>query len=163
MRIAFLASVLLLTAPAYATPEPSTGRSGLPTPRFGSLRVGDVNMRSGPGERYPVTFHYARKGLPVEVLREWGPWRFVRDPDGDTGWMDQAMIAKDRTAWIARTTRTLVAQPDVAAKPLWRAEPGVVGHIIFCSGAWCRISVDAQSGYIPRAQLWGTYPDEKIG
>jgi len=157
------AAALLLAASAYATPEPATGRSGLPVPRFAALRVGDVNMRAGPGEHYPVTFIYKRKGLPVEVLREWGPWRLVRDPDGDQGWMDQAMVAKDRTAWITRATRTLYAQPDVAAKPLWRVEAGVTAKIVFCAGAWCRISIDAASGYIPRAQLWGTYPDEKLG
>ncbi len=163
MRFVLPVLALLLAVPAHATPEPPTGRSNLPIPRFGSLRAGDSNMRSGPGEQYPAIFHYARKGLPVEVIREWGPWRLVKDPDGDSGWMDQAMVATERTAYVTRATRTLFAQPDVAAKPLWHVEPGVVGKIIFCAGAWCRISVDGQSGYIPRDQLWGTYPAEKIG
>jgi SH3-like domain-containing protein len=165
MRFArlFLALLSLPALPAHATPEPPTGRSGLPTPRFASLRAGDANARSGPGEQYPVTFHYARKGLPVKVVREWGPWRLIRDPDGDSGWMDQAMVAKDRTAYVTRVIRTLYAQPDVAAKPLWRAEAGVVARIIFCAGSWCRISIDGQSGYIPRAQLWGVGADEKLG
>ena len=163
MRRLALALLLAAATPASATPEPPTGRSGLPVPRYAALRSGDANMRSGPGNQYPVIWNYKRKGLPIEVLREWGPWRMVRDPDGQTGWMDQAMVAAARTGYVTRSVRTLFAKPDVAAQPLWRAEPGVVGAILFCGGPWCRISVDGQSGYIPRAQLWGTYPDEKIG
>lgn len=160
-RLALIA--LLLATPVLAEKEDLTGRSGAPVPRFVSLRSGEANMRSGPGDQYPITWTYQRLGLPVEIVREWGIWRLVRDPDGTEGWMQKALLSPDRTAYVTRGIRTLIAQPDIASKAIWRVEPGVVGHLLFCSGEWCRMSVDGQSGYIPRAQIWGVYPAEKIG
>ena len=162
-RLALAVLAVLVAAPARATPEPAFGRSGLKVPRFASLRAGDVNMRSGPGTPYPIVWNYRRKGLPVEVVREWGPWRMVRDPDGDAGWVDQAMIAGERTGYVTRTVRTLYDRPDIAARAIWRVAPGVVGHLILCDGGWCELSVDGRSGYLPRAQLFGTYVGERVG
>ena len=154
---------LLLATPALAEKEDLTGRSGAAVPRFVSLRSGEANMRSGPGDQYPVTWTYKRQGLPVEIVREWGIWRLVRDPEGTQGWMQKALLSPDRTAYVTRGVRTLTAQPDIGAKALWRVEPGVVARVLFCAAAWCRVSVDGQSGYILRAQVWGVYPGEKVG
>lgn len=158
---------LALAAPAAAqparAPDAINGLSGLPTPRFASLRSGQAYMRTGPGRQYPVTFVYRRRGLPVEIVREYGIWRQVRDPDGTLGWMDKGLLSGERTAYVARAIRTLHAEADANAPIVWRAEPGVVARVLFCAGAWCRISVDGRSGYILRKQVWGVYPNELIG
>ena len=46
------------------------GPSGLPLPRFVTLRATEVNLRTGPGVRYPIEWAFTRKGLPVEVFGE---------------------------------------------------------------------------------------------
>lgn len=155
--------VALCAVPAHAIPEPPTGRSGLPVPRMASLRSGEANARAGPGGQFPVTWVYRRKGLPIEVLREWGPWRLVRDPDGATGWMDGAMVAAVRTGLVTRAVRDLRERPDVAARPVFRVAPGVVGRVLMCAGPWCRFSVEGRAGWIPRGELWGVYAAEAIG
>ena len=60
--------------------------TGLPLPRFVSLRTDEVNLRTGPGMQYPIEWLYKRRGLPVEVEREFDVWRLVVDPDGVKGW-----------------------------------------------------------------------------
>jgi SH3-like domain-containing protein len=139
------------------------GLSGLPVPRFVSLAASEANMRSGPGDRYPITWVYTRRGLPMEVLREYGIWRQVRDPSGTTGWMNKNLLSGDRTAYVTRTVRALHASGDISAPVVWRVQPGVVGSIVLCEQAWCQIRVEGKSGYILRDQTWGTYKDERVG
>ena len=42
--------------------------TGLPLPRFVSVRAEPVNVRSGPGERYPVLWVLKKRGMPVQVI-----------------------------------------------------------------------------------------------
>lgn len=138
-------------------------RSGLPVPRFGSLRSNRAFMRVGPGKEYPVAWVFVRSGVPVEIVSEWNVWRKIRDADGTEGWMDRAMLSTDRTIQIIRETRTLYARPDLSSPPVWRAEPGVTARITMCEGRWCRVESGGRSGYLLREHGFGTYPDEPIG
>jgi SH3-like domain-containing protein len=138
-------------------------RSGLPIPRFGSLRSGRAYMRAGPGKDYPVTWVYVRAGIPLEVLSEWNVWRKVRDADGTEGWMDRAMLSTERAIQITRQTRELRARPDLSSPIVLRAEPGVVMRVTMCADRWCRVEGQGRSGYILREQGFGVYPAETIG
>ena len=48
----------------------SIGPSGLPVPRFVSLKAEKVNVRRGPSSDHPVAWVFQRKGLPVEIVAE---------------------------------------------------------------------------------------------
>jgi SH3-like domain-containing protein len=41
-----------------------------------------------------------------------------------------------------------------------RLEPGVLGELDDCEGAWCRIEVSEERGWLPREALWGALPGE---
>ena len=138
-------------------------RSGLPVPRFASLRAGKAYMRAGPGKEYPVTWMFVRSGTPLEVVAEWNVWRKVRDADGTEGWMDRAMLSTDRTLQITKQTRELRARPDLSSPIVLRAEPGVVMRVTMCADRWCRVEGEGRSGYILREQGFGVYPSENIG
>jgi SH3-like domain-containing protein len=159
-----LVLLLLATlAPAHAQESDATkGLSGLPTPRWVSIASGEANMRAGPGETYPVIWTYKRKGLPVEVIREWGIWRQVRDPDGDTGWMNKNLLSGKRTAMVRGKTVTLHARAEFSSPRVWRAEPGVIGEIQVCDEGWCRIAIGGRNGYLLAVDLWGVYKGETV-
>ena len=91
--------------------------SGLPVPRYASLRFNEVNGRSGPSPDYPVRWTYERAGLPVVVVRESKDWRKVRDPMGDEVWINKSQLNEQRTAIRSR-------------KPRWRRGSSPV--------RWCR-------------------------
>ena len=168
---AMLAAVLLLAtvAPATAPAKPvldrdaTEGLSGLPVPRFVSLKSDKAYLRTGPGDRYPVTWVYVRKGLPVEVVREYGIWRQVRDIGGSVGWMNKQLISGNRTAVVTGVVRVMYARPDLGGKAVWRIAPGAIVRVVLCDQAWCRVDRGGKSGYILRAQLWGVGPTEAIG
>ncbi|MCG2841637.1 SH3 domain-containing protein [Sandaracinobacter sp. RS1-74] len=170
-----LIALLLVPAPALAQqPTPAQAsqptnkdalknRSGLPVPRFASLRANKAHMRSGPGKEYPVTWTFVRAGTPLEVVAEWNIWRKVRDADGTEGWMDRAMLSGDRSIQITRQTRDLRARPDLSSPIVLRAEPGVVMRVTMCADRWCRVEGQGRSGYLLREQGFGVYPNETIG
>ena len=158
LRVALVLVVLL--APAAA--PPAHGQTGLPLPRFVSLRSDEVNVRAGPGTRYPIAWTFVRAGLPLEVVAEFDVWRKIRDMDGAEGWVHTSLLSGERTAVILGSVRTLISSPDAGGIPVVSAEPGVVGKVLECKGAWCRLEVAKRRGWLPRDQIWGTYPNETV-
>ena len=107
--------------------------SGLPLPRFASLRSDEVNVRTGPGTRYPVDWVYKRKYMPLEVIAEFGTWRKVRDIQGTQGWIHQSMLSNNRWITITGQTRTLRRKPDSQAAAVARIEPGASAQLVECT------------------------------
>jgi SH3-like domain-containing protein len=149
-------------APAAAQSRDAVeGLSGLPTPRFVSLSAGVANMRAGPGDRYPVSWVYQRRGLPLKIVKEYGIWRQVEDPDGGEGWINKNLLSGARTAYVKGTTQALYASRSTDSPVVWRAEAGVIGNLSKCDGkGWCRLSVGGRIGFIHTDALWGTLPGE---
>ena len=95
--------------------------TGLPLPRFASLRTDEVNLRRGPGTRYPIEWVYKRRDLPVEIEREFEVWRLIVDPDGIKGWVHQATLT-GRRSFIVTGQRARAAPRSV--RHLGRRSPG---------------------------------------
>jgi SH3-like domain-containing protein len=146
----------------------ATGPSGLPLPRFVSLRSGRVNSRIGPGLAYPVDWMYLKSGLPMEIIQEYDNWRRVRDADGAEGWINQALLSSRRTAMTAPWQRgkatqfPLLAEPRKEAAPVAFVEPGVIGTIKSCNGDWCEMTFAGRTGFMAQSQIWGAYPGEAV-
>ena len=162
LAIGSMTSTVSHAAPIERDQSAEVGTTGFPVPRFASLGPSRVFMRSGPDRSYPVTWVYERPGLPVEVVQEYGAWRKVRDVLGTEGWINGNLISDQRTALITRSIRMLYAQPDINAQKLWQVEPGVVANIILCEEGWCQLSINGNTGWIIRDQIWGTYEGENF-
>ena len=138
-------------------------RTGLPVPRFASLKSDDVNMRSGPGQRYPVEWEYKRKGLPVEITAEFDTWRRIRDIQGTEGWVHQANLSGKRMVLVVgKGMQPVFVNNQANAGLRGQAEPGVQGKATKCDEKWCKIEFDSVKGYMKRESLWGIYPQEKL-
>jgi SH3-like domain-containing protein len=148
-----------------ASPK-ALGPSGLPIPRFVSLKAEKVNVRRGPSSDHPVAWVFQRKGMPVEIVAEFENWRRIRDSDGSEGWILQNLLTGKRTAviapWRQDQTLPLRANPDAASPPVAKLAVGVVGDVRSCTGDWCEIAVDGYDGWIEQSMLWGVYPGEKV-
>lgn len=137
-----------------------------PIPRFASLKADVVNLRTGPGDRYPVEWVYRRKGLPVEIIAQYDQWRRVRDWQGTEGWVHQRLMTAIRDVIVKGTQRTIYAEADAASPPVAKLDPGVIAHLLECRGQWCRIeaqnTTQAIRGWLNRNEIWGVYPDEVV-
>jgi SH3-like domain-containing protein len=159
-------SPLVIDAPALAQSESESGDnqgvSGLPVPRFVSLRAPKVNLRTGPGVRYPIEWVYHRAGLPLEVIDEFETWRQVRDWEGSVGWVHQSMLSGQRKVMVYGKDRLLRRDPSPAAVGVALLEPQVIADLRRCQDAWCEIGVGDKAGWLRRIDLYGLYPDESI-
>jgi SH3-like domain-containing protein len=131
-------------------------------PRFASLRHDSVNVRAGPSQDYPIRWTYQRQGLPVQILREYENWRFVRDFDGGEGWVHASGLRGQRTVLVTGGTRVLRAEPAEGAKPVARLEAGVVAKLEKCERVWCRVSVQSYTGWMRQNEVWGVRPGERL-
>lgn len=159
---------------ATEQPQPAVGPterasvSGLPIPRFVSLKSDRVNLRNGPSVDYPTSWVFRRAGLPVEVLNEFESWRQVRDSEGTTGWVAQSLLSGRRTALVAPWDAKAESHAEIAirssdsesSRKVALVEPGVIANLHRCDGRWCEVSVADYRGYLPQKQLWGIYEGE---
>jgi SH3-like domain-containing protein len=137
-------------------------QTGLPVPRYVSLRSGEVNVRAGPGSRYPIEWVFKRRSLPVEVVAEFDTWRKIRDFEGTEGWVHQSMLSGRRTIQVIGQVRTLRRDPGGSAPAVARMEPGVLGNLEDCQHEWCEIRVSGLSGWVSRAHIWGVDVKERL-
>jgi SH3-like domain-containing protein len=158
-------------APAPKAPEPPPvpadvgTNTGLHLPRFASLKSDDVNMRSGPGERYPVLWEYQRRDLPVKIEREIDVWRLVEDMDGIKGWVHQATLTGRRDFVVTGTANVIVrSQANDTSEAVAVLKPGVIGRIKSCDAAsvWCAVEVSSYQGFLKRSDFYGLLDGETI-
>jgi SH3-like domain-containing protein len=168
-----LVGVILCVQPVTAQPSSmpnlstqKKGPSGLPVPRFVSLKASEVNVRRGPSWDHAVMWVFRRVGLPVEVIAEFDVWRQVRDSEGATGWVLGTLLSGRRTVLVAPWKKgqgtfdmhSTIEGGQVEAK----LSPAVLGSVEMCDGKQCKITAGGVSGYISQELLWGVYVGEKI-
>ena len=169
LALAIAALGIAGTATARAAADIAPGAaSGLPIPRFVSLKSDRVNVRAGPTKDHEVTWVYTRSGLPVEVTAEFENWRRIRDWEGAEGWVYHSLLSGKRTAIVSITAKTkddLVPLREAASSDSDLAaqlQAGVLGTVKSCKPGWCRISGKGFDGWIQQERLWGVYPNESV-
>lgn len=163
----FLLAILALYLPSAKAEEPVNGTaiktSGLPLPRFVSLKSDKVYVRTGPSVRYPIRWIYQKSDLPVEIVEEFDVWRKIRDSEGEGGWVSQTLLSGERTGLVKGEDLAPVREdPAEDARMVARLEPGVIARIEECDAAWCQVSAGGFKGWISRNSLWGIYENEEL-
>ncbi len=157
---------LCLFSAAAAVAQQIGAATGLPVPRYVSLKSDKVNLREGPSRDHRTSWVFQRAGLPVEITGEFETWRKIRDLEGAEGWVLHSLLSGRRTGlvapWKKGETLGLFSQPDEKASLAARLQTGVIANIKSCDGEWCRIFGDGFDGYLQQANLWGVYPNEKL-
>jgi SH3-like domain-containing protein len=157
--------LLALCAPALAA-NPQMGASGLPLPRFVSLKSDRVNVRQGPSGDHKVAWTYLRAGLPVEITAEFDNWRKIRDSEGAEGWVLQGLLSGRRTALVAPWGKgrlfDLLQHGRNGAAVKAKLESGVLVSVRGCNGNFCRVDAEKAEGFMKQDELWGVYPGEKV-
>lgn len=142
--------------------SPAHAYEDLPLPRFVSIKSAEANMRTGPGKRYPIKWLITRKNLPVEITSEFEQWRKIRDMAGDEGWIHQSMLSSSRFGIIQTGPVTLHRTDSVSSRPVAKLDTGVIAKLKACEKDWCEVEVGEISGWTPRGELWGIYPQEVL-
>ena len=151
---------------AHAAKDSPTVTSGLPIPRYVSLKSDHVNVRAGPTKDNDVAWVYTRAGLPVEITAEFENWRRVRDSEGSEGWVYHSMLSGRRTAVVTMKHKDDLApiydRADADSAVAARLQAGVVAQVKKCTTGWCHVMGSGFDGWIQQERLWGVYSDEQV-
>ena len=156
------ATVKLGAKPAVSQPAGKGAKTGLPLPRFVSLRSGKVNLRTGPGARYPVEWVLVYRHMPIEIIAEFDTWRKIRDWQGAVGWVHQSMVSGKRWVMVRKGREPLRRSASKEAPVTARIGEKVIGRLKSCRDQWCEIDFSGFTGWMRRDQVWGVYPREKV-
>src|SRR5215813_8918935 len=147
VAVVMLAALLgVVPGIGHAAKDSVTVTSGLPIPRYVSLKSDHVNVRAGPTKDNDVAWVYTRAGLPVEITAEFENWRRVRDSEGAEGWVYHSLLSGRRTAVVTMKSRDELAplheSADSSSIVNARLQAGVIAQVRKCDEHWCRISGD---------------------
>lgn len=144
------------------------GESGLPLPRFASLKANRVNLRIGPGREHAIAMRYLKAGLPVEIVREWSNWRQIRDWEGTEGWVHGSLLSGKRAVIVSPWAKgsseliSLKTKPSADARAIAKMEAGRSAKVKKCENQWCSLEIGDRKGWIEQDKLWGVYGSEII-
>jgi SH3-like domain-containing protein len=145
-------ALFFYTLPAYAS------RAISEVNYFASLRSNETNVRSGPGQNYPIKFTFKLRSLPVRVISEYDNWNEIEDYEGQTGWVTQSLLTKKRTLMV-RTTKSFVnmhSKDNEKSRIIYRLENNVIGDYLKCLEDWCGIKINGKKGWVLKVDLFGT-------
>ena len=154
------------TGSGFSAKDSVPTASGLPVPRYVSLKSDHVNVRAGPTKDNDVAWVYTRSGLPVEITAEFENWRRVRDSEGAEGWVYHSLLSGRRTAVITMKNKddlaSLYDRADPASPVVARLQAGVVAQVKHCAAGWCHVAGNGFDGWIEQQRLWGVYAGENV-
>jgi SH3-like domain-containing protein len=137
-------------------PDARKTPSGLPVPRYVSLKFGVVNARGGPGDDYKLLWVYHVRALPLQVVAETEDWRRVCDPDGQIAWVHRRTVADRRTVLVEQTGDLMLRKrPSVTAATSATLVSHALADLDVCKDGWCRLNLGRASGWAPASVLWG--------
>jgi SH3-like domain-containing protein len=161
-RSLVLAALAVLTVACSAGPSAGADDkdrptpSGLPVPRYVSLKFDNVNARAGPSDDHRLLWVYHAKGLPVQVIAETEDWRRICDPDGQVAWVHRRTTDGRRS--VMRTQKgavRILASPKPGASTVAYLAPRALASLDRCKGDWCKIAVGRVVGWAQASALWG--------
>lgn len=153
------------TKPAPAKPprDPNKGAvTGLPIPRYVTLKGGEGNARRGPGLTHRIDWVFTTAGMPLRVTAEYENWRRVEDFEGMGGWIHFTLLSGVRGIIVTKDMAAFHVLPDPASPVAFHAEAGALAKIMTCSLDWCRVRVDGEKGWGQKADFWGVDAKEVI-
>ena len=160
MKFLLTLFLVFFACPAFAA-DPMEG-SGLPIPRFASLKSDNAFVRTGPSMDYPIKWIYKRHGLPVEIVQEYDAWRKIKDPSGETGWVHKLLLSGSRTAIVESKEPLKAFDSEDQKKLVALLEPGTISKVEECSPFMCRLKFGTYEGWAEKKFLWGVYGSEVL-
>ncbi len=134
--------------------------TGMPVPRFVSLKSGKAFLRAGPGDAWAVVWVYQKRELPLQIVDEYDHWRKVRDIDGAEGWLHKNLLTGTRTALTTVPMQPVYQTPNAASKVTAQLDKDVIIGLRECRADWCKIGDKRFVGWVPRSSIWGVLPQE---
>jgi hypothetical protein len=111
--------------PSRPPRDPNKGAvTGLPIPRYVTLKGGEGNARRGPGLTHRIDWVFTTAGTPLRITAEYENWRRVEDYEGMGGWVHFTLLSGARGIIVTKDMAAFHALPDNASPVAFQAEAG---------------------------------------
>lgn len=162
---AFTPEVFAAKEDAHKPVNEAFRSTNLPLPRFVSLAEDKIYVRSGPGQKYPIKWIFAKRGYPVEITLEFENWRKIKDYEGQEGWVYHTLLAGLRTALIIGKEPVPAysfpfGENEEKSRINISLDPFVIVNLEKCQAQWCLVDTSGYQGWVQRKFLWGIYEAE---
>lgn len=156
LKSAALALLGVLGALTVAAAAERQTPSGMPVPRYVSLKFDKVNARAGPGDDHKLLFVYRVRGLPLQVVAETSEWRRVCDPEGTLAWVHKRVTDGHRmTMNTSGSPIPLLRRPKDGFRTAAYLNAHALAALDHCDKGWCKVRADHVSGWVRQEALWG--------
>ena len=118
------------------------------------LKNDKVNVRYGPGFKYPIKFIYKKRFLPVKVIDNKENFRRIIDHKNNSGWIHVSQLKKVNSLIVSEDT-ILFSKASKFSKPLAKLEKGKLLIVKKCQENWCKVSDENYLGLINTNNAWG--------
>ena len=130
--------------------------TGLPIPRFVSVKSNKVNVRRGPNSTHQIDWVYTRAGVPLKVTAEYENWRRIEDFQGKGGWVHSRLLSGKRFVIFVHNRTVLKRRPNRKSPAVAIIEKGVIARLVASKGEWSEILIEGYSGWVLNESVWGT-------
>lgn len=135
------------------TAVPAQAETAQTVLRYGSLKDDVVNVRTGPGTRYPIAWIFKMRGYPIKVVGEFGMWLWIEDAEGERGWIYRTFFSGIRNVIVSPGANVnMYVEPAAKTVRAW-LEPGVIARLEECTPSHCRLHVAGHRGWVERKRL----------
>ncbi|MBE0453322.1 SH3 domain-containing protein [Roseovarius autotrophicus] len=162
MRRLALTLIVMALWPLMVAAEERGPVTGLPLPRYVSLKASEANVRRGPSLTHRIDWVFKHRDMPLRITAEFGHWRRVEDRDGAGGWVHYMLLSGVRTVIVEQDMLELRARPDPATMVVARLEAGVIARLSECGPEWCALATEGYRGWAQKTALWGVETDELV-
>jgi SH3-like domain-containing protein len=165
LRTLKLTALLILAANGAQAAAERPTPSGLPVPRYVSLKFATVNARAGPGDDHRLLWVYHARGLPVQVVAENSEWRRVCDPEHGLAWVHKRTTDGRRTVMRLQPAPANLRRSGKLSSPITAyLQSRAIASLVRCDHkGWCKVRVDGVSGWTPATEVWGLDPKPQCG
>tara|TARA_B100000941_G_scaffold219855_1_gene162432 strand:+ start:281 stop:718 length:438 start_codon:yes stop_codon:yes gene_type:complete len=122
---------------------------------FLMLKNEKVNVRYGPGFKYPIKFIYKKRFLPVKVIDNKENFRRIIDHKNNSGWIHISQLKKINSLIVSEDT-ILFSKASKFSKPVAKIKSGRLLLVKKCEDRWCKIKTGEYTGWVDSKYLWGS-------
>ncbi len=100
----------------------------------------------------------APRGMPVEIVLNYGEWTKVRDASGGLAWLEAKSLVAKRNVIVQVASAKVRATADDAAFIQFTADKGVLLELQSEAAAngWLKVKHrDGQVGFVKAVEVWG--------
>jgi SH3-like domain-containing protein len=120
-----------------------------------SVDVSYSNVRTGPGNNYEVAWEKVDRYYPLEVMEQADKWYYVKDYEGDTGWIYSGNVSEADSVITKKDKCNVREKPMVKSRIVFVVDNGVPFRVVQRKGNWIEIKhADGDKGWIHNSLVW---------